>query len=146
MCKVIAPVGASRKPSLPLCEDPILKLVKLERRHYTLQVMHVRMNANPVIQLPIGDSRALETKENPGLCWKCQALLNSRYPEHAVVAETSETRHELEKWQMRRLQTSEATENTLALMAEVWSSFLQRKLLLAHKGSSCWYMALGRNL
>ncbi|KAL3423491.1 heterokaryon incompatibility protein [Phlyctema vagabunda] len=52
--------------------------------------------------------------ENDGLCWKCQSLLNTQYPEALVTTETDETRQGPEKTQLRRVKTCESVEVTAA--------------------------------
>jgi hypothetical protein len=51
-------------------------------------------------------------EENPGFCWKCQALLNTQYPEGLIVTETEETRREPNKKQLRTIKTSDSLEAT----------------------------------
>ncbi len=47
---------------------------------------------------------------NPGFCWKCQALLNSQYPEGIVTTETDETHRDPEL--IRKIKTSHPVEET----------------------------------
>lgn len=53
------------------------------------------------------------TEANPGLCWKCQALLNSQYPEGIITTEIDETRCDPErKTLIRKFKTSHPVEET----------------------------------
>jgi hypothetical protein len=71
------------------------------------------MNTSTVTQPSPGGQRASNSlEENSQLCWKCQALLNSRYPEGVVITETNETQREPEKKQIRQIKTLDLVEST----------------------------------
>ena len=50
--------------------------------------------------------------ENPSLCWKCQALLNSIVPSDLDVTQDWEMRHSSESNQTRVLKTTSSVEET----------------------------------
>jgi hypothetical protein len=50
--------------------------------------------------------------ENGDLCWKCQSLLNTQYPEGLVITEINETRQEPDKKQIRLIKTFDSVEVT----------------------------------
>jgi hypothetical protein len=50
--------------------------------------------------------------ENCDLCWKCQSLLNTQYPEGLVTTEINETRQEPDKKQIRVIKTFDSVEVT----------------------------------
>ncbi|KAF4465900.1 heterokaryon incompatibility [Fusarium albosuccineum] len=52
------------------------------------------------------------SQENAGFCWKCQALLNTQYPQDLVTTETQETREEPDKRQIREFRTRDPLEAT----------------------------------
>lgn len=53
-------------------------------------------------------------KENQGLCWKCQALLNKVYPEGLVTTKTRTTQLEPDKKQIRVIKTTDCVETSAA--------------------------------
>ncbi|PNY26804.1 Uncharacterized protein TCAP_03263 [Tolypocladium capitatum] len=51
------------------------------------------------------------SQENPGFCWKCQALLNTQYPQNLVLTETEATREEPNQ-HIREIRTLDPLEAT----------------------------------